>query len=131
VRRVVVDAKGRDQGDAAAATLLGDSRWVSPKPGHSLVLTLDAEMQRAAEEGFLGRAGSVVALDPQTGFVLAMASFPAYDPNLVTGPKSRPVVRELDKNEYKPWTNKAIQDHYAPGSTFKAITAVAALRAGL
>lgn len=131
VRRVVVDAKGRDQGDAAAHTLLGDKRKVTPKPGHSLVLSLDAEMQRAAEEGFLGRAGSVVAIDPHTGFVLAMASLPAYDPNLVTGPKSRPVVKELDQNEYKPWTNKAIQDHYAPGSTFKAITAVAALRAGL
>lgn len=131
IRRVVVDAKGREQGDAAAAALLGDSRKVLPKPGHSLVLSLDAEMQRAAEEGFLGRAGSVVAIDPHTGFILAMASFPAYDPNLVTGPKSRPVVRELDQNEYKPWTNKAIQDHYAPGSTFKAITAVAALRAGL
>jgi penicillin-binding protein 2 len=131
IRRVVVDAKGRDQGEAVTKALLGDARKVSPKPGHSVFLSLDSEMQRAAEEGFLGRAGSVVAIDATTGFVLAMASFPAYDPNLVTGPKSRPVVKALEENEYKPWTNKAIQDHYAPGSTFKAITAVAALRAGL
>ncbi|MFZ9886364.1 MAG: penicillin-binding protein 2 [Myxococcota bacterium] len=130
-RQVVVDAKGREQGDDAALQLLGEAHDTLPVPGQGLVLSLDEELQRAAESGFLGRAGSVVAIDPATGFVLAMASFPAYDPNLVTGPKSRSVVRMLDTNEYKPWTNKAIQDHYAPGSTFKAITAVAALRAGL
>jgi cell division protein FtsI/penicillin-binding protein 2 len=131
INRVVVDAKGRDQGDGVAKALLGDARRVPPEPGHSLVLSIDHHMQRAAEEGFKGRAGSVVAIDPRTGFVLAMASFPAYDPNTVTGPKSNEIVRALHKNEDRPWTFKALQDHYAPGSTFKAITAIAALRADL
>ena len=128
VSRVVVDAKGRTQGDRAALELLGDSRRTEPVGGQSLVLSIDGEMQRAAEDAFRGRAGSVVALEAHTGFVLALASLPGYDPNAVTGVHAARVRRELNKNEYRPWRNKAIQDHYSPGSTFKAITAVAALR---
>jgi penicillin-binding protein 2 len=99
-----------------------------PVTGRTLVLSLDGTMQRAAEESFGGVAGSVVALEVETGFVLAMASFPTYDPNAVTGPQAKQMKRLLDLDKNRPWTNKVIQDHYAPGSTFKAITAAAGLR---
>lgn len=131
VERVVVDAKGRNRGLTWAETLLGKDRITPPVPGQSLVLSLDEHMQRAAEESFNGIAGSVVALEVDTGFVLAMASFPTYDPNLVAGPTARAMKRQLDLDKNRPWTNKAIQDHYAPGSTFKAITAAAGLRNAL
>jgi penicillin-binding protein 2 len=128
VQRVVVDAKGRDMGARIAEELLGDGRIETPTPGHTLVLSLDDEMQRVAEESFGGIAGSVVAMEVKTGFILALASFPHYDPNLVTGPWSKEEKKRLDKDPQRPWTNKAIQEHYAPGSTFKAITAAAGLR---
>jgi penicillin-binding protein 2 len=134
LERVVVDAKGRNLGEAWAKTLLGPKptdRIDPPVAGHSLVVSLDSEMQRVAETAFLGRAGSVVALEVNTGFVLAMASFPAYDPNLVTGRGSGKVLKDLYANPDRPFINKPIQDHYAPGSTFKAITAIAGLRKGV
>lgn len=128
---VVVDAKGREQGESLANALLGVDRKLLPEAGQGLVLSIDADLQRTAEDGFLGRAGSVVALEANTGFVVAMASFPDFNPNLVTGRGSAAVRRELNANKHRPWGNKAIQDHYAPGSTFKAITAIAGLREGL
>ncbi len=128
IERVVVDSKGRTQGPERAQLLLGDGRITPPDPGKQLVLSLDDEMQAAAEDAFQGLAGSVVAIEVKTGYVLAMASFPSYDPNLVTGPWSKDIKRTLDLDKQRPWTNKAIQDHYPPGSTFKAITASAGLR---
>ncbi|MDP2341591.1 MAG: penicillin-binding protein 2 [Deltaproteobacteria bacterium] len=128
VERVVVDAKGRTKGKRWAEQLLGDQRITPPVAGSALVLSLDDEMQAAAEDAFQGVAGSVIAMEVDTGYILAMASFPAYDPNLVTGPWSKEIKRSLDLDKARPWTNKAIQDHYSPGSTFKAITASAGLR---
>jgi len=126
-KSVVVDAKGRDKGEQWGKELLGIDRQESAEAGHSLVLSVDMELQRAAEKAFLGKAGSVVALDVKTGFVLAMASFPTFDPNSMTGRHSADEWRRVLKDPLKPLTNKAIQEHYAPGSTFKAITAVAGL----
>jgi penicillin-binding protein 2 len=131
IERVVVDAKGRTKGRHWAETLLGADRITPPTAGRTLVLSIDEDMQRTAEEAFNGVAGSVVALEVDTGFVLAMASFPTYDPNVVTGSTAKQVKRALDLDKNRPWTNKVVQDHYAPGSTFKAITAAAGLRNGL
>ena len=128
VEQVVVDAKGRTKGKRWAEQLLGDSRITPPVAGSALMLSIDDEMQAAAEDAFEGVAGSVIAMEIDTGYILAMASFPAYDPNLVTGPWSREIKRALDLDKARPWSNKSIQDHYAPGSTFKAITASAGLR---
>jgi penicillin-binding protein 2 len=128
VERVVVDAKGRTKGTAWAEALLGDHRITPPTAGRTLVLAIDEDMQRTAEESFGGVAGSVVAIEVNTGYVLALASFPAYDPNAVTGSRAKGLKRQLDLDKNRPWTNKVIQDHYAPGSTFKAITAAAGLR---
>lgn len=125
---VVVDAKGRKMGEDRAAALLGDDRRTAPDPGRSLVLSIDEDLQRTAEQMYNGVAGSVVAMEVNTGFILAMASFPTYDPNQVTGPWSKPYIEKITKDQLRPWGNKAIQEHYAPGSTFKAITAAAGLR---
>ncbi len=128
--QVVVDAKGRVQRDAYVETLLGEHRRTAPQPGHNLFLTLDLDLQRVAEESFVrhdGRAGAVVALDPRTGAVLAMASVPEFDPNLVGGALAKEAKTRLDADPLKPWVNRAIQGQYAPGSTFKTFTALAAL----
>lgn len=128
IEPVVVDAKGRNKGQRFAEELLGPDRISAPIAGQSLVLSIDEDMQRAAEDSFQGLAGSVVAMEVNTGFILAMASFPAYDPNQVTGPWSKEYSKLLTADPLRPWNNKAIQEHYAPGSTFKAITAAAGLR---
>jgi penicillin-binding protein 2 len=128
VQRVVVDAKGRRMDTPWARDLIGPDGRDPPQAGHSLVLSIDHHLQEAAEKWFLGKAGSVVALDVKSGFVLAMASFPPYDPNEVTGRESARVWRTLTSDKLRPLRNKAIQDHYAPGSTFKAITGLAGLR---
>ncbi|MBH1988548.1 MAG: penicillin-binding protein 2 [Myxococcaceae bacterium] len=123
--RVVVDAKGRRYSDALEQDWLGDDRVEPSIPGKSIVLSMDAELQAAAEKAFSGKAGSIVALEVGTGFVLAMASFPNYDPNRLLARNNRKAFQSLTLDPLKPWLNKSIQEHYAPGSTFKAITAVA------
>ena len=98
----------------------------APEPGADLHLTLDAEIQSIAEaeldaaiDRLRARAGSVVVLDPQTGAVLALASWPGFDPN-----------RFQDAGD-EAWRNRPIADAYEPGSTFKMVTAAAALDQGL
>jgi penicillin-binding protein 2 len=125
--RVVVDAKGRRLSDERARLLLGDDRVVEPQGGKSLVLTIDLDLQRAAEGAFRGRAGAVVAVEVATGSILALASFPPFDPNVVSTRLSAADKRALDTDPLQPWINKAIQQHYPPGSTFKVITALAGL----
>jgi penicillin-binding protein 2 len=97
------------------------------KGGNSLVLSIDWELQTAIEKAFKGQAGSVVALEIGTGFVLALASFPEYDPNLIVARDNKKMLQAMSKDPLKPWINKAVQEHYAPGSTFKAVTAVAGM----
>ncbi|RMG18126.1 MAG: penicillin-binding protein 2 [Deltaproteobacteria bacterium] len=138
LERVVVDAKGRRidaQGEAAAAEvgrLIPEEERIRPSvPGHNLVLTIDMRLQRVAEEAFPGRAGSVVALDPQTGYVLAMVSRPAFDPNRLSGGITKEEMQALAEDPYEPMLHRAIQEHYHPGSTFKVVTAIAGLEEGV
>ncbi|HET6344739.1 MAG TPA: penicillin-binding protein 2, partial [Myxococcota bacterium] len=130
IEKVVVDAKGRRQQASYVDALLGEHRRVDPTPGHNVFLTLDLDLQQRAEEAFLerGRAGSVVALDPRTGAVLVLASLPAYDSNLVSGSLAKDVKERYDNDPLKPWINRSIAGQYAPGSTFKVATGLAALR---
>jgi penicillin-binding protein 2 len=125
VERYVVDAKGRRFGEIWEQALLGDDRIQASMPGHGLILSLDYELQAAAERAFLGQAGSVIALEVGTGFILAMASFPNYNPNKIVARDNQKILSSMAKDPLKPWINKVVQEHYAPGSTFKAITAVA------
>jgi peptidoglycan glycosyltransferase len=101
--------------------------------GGSVVLTLDPRAQRAAWQGLQGKVGAVVALDPRTGAVLAMASTPSYDPALLSShdPKTiRAAYDRLVDDPQDPLLNRAVEKTYPPGSTFKLITTAAALGAG-
>lgn len=102
------------------------------QPGHDVVLTLDLELQRtlmtrlAQEE-----SAAAVLMDVNTGEVLALASSPTYDPNEFSKGIPAPLWRSLLANPKHPLTNKAVAGQFAPGSTFKMITAMAALEAGV
>jgi peptidoglycan glycosyltransferase len=96
--------------------------------GDALRTTLDPAAQRVAYQQLAGRKGAVVALNPRTGAVQVMASEPTYDPNLLRGPKT--YSRLANDNANKPLVNRATQFGYAPGSTFKVVTATAAIDSG-
>ncbi len=123
----VVDAKGRRQHDAYVLDLLRDQQRLAPQPGKNVFLTIDIELQKRAEAAFDGRAGVVVVLNPRDGDILALVSVPAFDPNLVSGLLGKEEKSRLDADPLKPWINRTIQGQYAPGSTFKAFSALAAL----
>ncbi|MCK6547421.1 penicillin-binding protein 2 [Myxococcota bacterium] len=126
---VVVDSKGRLQESRFAAQLqeeLGEDE--APRAGDRVYLTIDKDLQIAAEKAFPGRAGATVVLEVNTGRILAITSTPTFDPNLVTGFFDPREKKRLDENkQLRPWRFRAIQDHFAPGSTFKVFTAIAAL----
>jgi cell division protein FtsI (penicillin-binding protein 3) len=122
-------------GKAGARTVLRDARrgtvvspdlsFAEPEPGQDLYLTLDAALQHIVERELAqavtergASRGTAVFLDPETGGVLAMATYPPFDPN------------EFGKVPASRWRNRAIMDSFEPGSTFKIITAAAALEAG-
>ncbi len=121
---------------AAADRLLGrDSpsphdTWMDllheSRSGDSVQLTIDLRIQRAAEDALAGAIGAVVALDPHTGEILAMASTPTFDPNFTT--EEWELLRTA---EGSPLLNRATLGLYTPGSTFKTVTLAAALEAGL
>jgi peptidoglycan glycosyltransferase len=118
-------------GTAEPATLDGliNQMTGGPQPGNNVVLTLDPELQRVAYEGLAASVtgrGAVVAVNPQNGEILAMASYPSFDPNGID--ESFP---ELVRDPDSPLINRAVQSLYPPGSTFKVITAAAALEAGV
>ena len=101
--------------------------------GGSVELTIDSRAQQAAAKALGNRRGAVVALDPSTGAVLAMVSRPSYDPNLLAShdPKAiRAAYRRLSAAPGQPMLNRAIAQRYPPGSTFKLVTAAAALSSG-
>jgi peptidoglycan glycosyltransferase len=113
---------------------LSDLLTARPNPGGTLVLTLDPAAQRAAQQALGQHKGAVVALDPATGKVLAMTTYPRYDPNDLSSHNTKAVRKawdELNKDPDKPLLNRAAGELYPPGSTFKIITAAAALEAGM
>ncbi len=102
-----------------------------PVPGRDLQLYLDLKLQQVAEEALGGRKGAVVAMDPQTGGILALVSTPGYDPNLfVTGISGRD-YRALQNSEDLPLFNRAIRGRYPPASTVKPIIGLAAVDSGI
>jgi len=102
-------------------------KTVPAKPGKNFYLALDLELQRIAEEMFEEKVGAAVALDPSNGHVLAMVSSPAFNPNAFVEGMSEETWKELATNPFHPMRNKAIQGQYPPGSTYKIVTAAAAL----
>ncbi|GAA3840274.1 D,D-transpeptidase PbpA [Sphaerisporangium flaviroseum] len=103
--------------------------------GASVKLTIDGRAQRAAYEGLMatGHKGAAVAIDPATGAILALASYPSYDPNLYSTFDGKQLIeadRRLRNDPTRPLLNRAIERTYPPGSTFKIVTAAAALSSG-
>lgn len=121
-QQVEVDAVGRE---------LRVLKEVEEVPGNTLVLTIDLDVQQAAETALGDRAGAIVALDPRNGDTLAMVSHPAFDPNVFAHGIRANEWRELMDNPRHPLTHRAIQGQYPPGSTFKIVMALAALSEGM
>jgi penicillin-binding protein 2 len=121
MRRVVVNSRGEE---------VGALDQIKAVPGHDLRLTIDLDLQMAAENALGDREGAVVALDPRTGDVLAMVSHPTFDPNDFAGHLDSQTWSRLTSDPAKPLMNKAIQAQLAPGSVFKIFTAAAALETG-
>ena len=121
-RRAVVNSHGREVGrlDETLA-----------EPGRQLKLTVDLDLQIAAEEALAGRNGAIVAMDPRNGEILAMVSRPTFDPNDFAVRVSRDQWSKLVNDEDHPLLNKAIQAQLDPGSTFKIIMATDGLQEGI
>lgn len=113
---------------------LGDLLDGRERPGDTLVTTLRPQVQEAAKAALGARKGAVAAVDPATGEVLALWSFPSYDPNLLSSHDAeqiRAAWEPLASSPDKPLVNRATQELYPPGSTFKLVTAAAALEQGI
>ena len=128
------DLKGIDGGYQIEVDVLGREikplRNVEPFPGNNLILTIDLELQKVAEEAFQDKNGALIAMDPKTGRILAMVSRPSFDPNLFARNISPLEWKSLLENPHHPLQNKGIQGQYPPGSVFKIITAIAGLESG-
>ena len=119
--RLEVMASGRQVGVLGAK---------DPVQGNNLQLTIDAYLQDQVEKAFAGRRGSLVAIEPSTGQVLAFVSAPTYDPNLFVEGISQEKWDELNGSIQKPLFNRALRGAYPPGSTYKPFMALAALHSG-
>ena len=102
-----------------------------PKPGHNLTLSIDVQLQALAERLLEGKIGAIVALEPQTGEVLCMASSPTYDPRLLEGRNRSKYHKMLSHDVWKPLLNRSIMGQYPPGSTFKTSQGLTFLSEGI
>jgi penicillin-binding protein 2 len=127
-RKVLVDSRGRVQSELEV---------VQPQSGQDLVTTIDLDIQLAAEEKLASsvtKRGTIIAMDPNNGEMLAMASAPSFDPNIFvrasSSPEGRRAIAAYWQNESRPLYNRAIQGRYPPGSTWKIPESVAGLQQG-
>ncbi len=128
-RNLVVDVAGRE------IELLDEIKAV---PGGRVVLTLDLDLQRVAEEAFRSqdpevpdKMGALAAIDPASGEVLALVSLPSYNPNSFAGGIDSATWDQLISDPWKPLRNRAVSGEYSPGSTYKSIVAAAGLAEGV
>ncbi len=103
----------------------------SPVPGSNLHMSLDIDLQKLGEYLLQNKVGAVVAIDPQTGGVLAMVSSPTYKPSLLSGAERRNHFAEISLDPRSPMLNRSINAYYQPGSTFKTLQALVALHEGV
>jgi penicillin-binding protein 2 len=131
-KEVIVNSIGREIGKPL--------REDAPREGTRVQLTIDADLQKAAEDGFKhfgevnrneGYNGAAIVLDPNSGEVLSLVSLPAFDPNKFAVGLDRATWTSYNTDKMRPLTNRALQGTYSPGSTFKLVVATAALEEGL
>ncbi|MDZ4095978.1 MAG: penicillin-binding protein 2, partial [Paracoccaceae bacterium] len=120
-KRIEVNALGR---------VMRELDRAEGNPGADMRLTLDADIQNFAQVRLGEESAAAVAIDVQTGDIMAIASTPSFDPNLFVRGISLKDYAALTENDHRPLANKAVQGAYPPGSTFKMVTALAALEAG-
>jgi penicillin-binding protein 2 len=123
-RRVVVNSMGRE---------IRTEGEIAPREGRRVQLTIDYDLQKAAEDGFrhAGFNGAALIMDPRNGEVLTYVSLPSYDPNDFAGGIDRATWAALNSDTLRPLQNRGIQGRYSPGSTFKIVVATAALEEGI
>ncbi len=126
VKRYLRDNKGKIQGAFEKGQF--DTLAVA---GRNLYTSMDVEVQQLAEKVLTNKVGSAVAINIKTGGVIAMASSPGYNPNLLTGSQRRKTIGRLLTDTARPIYNRAIKGQYPPGSTFKPLGALIALDEGL
>ena len=126
VHFIMVDVHGREKGEFRN----GEYDTIAV-PGKNLRLSLDIELQMYGEKLMKNKTGSIVAIKPQTGEILAMVSAPTYDPSLFIGRERSVNFPILTRDSLKPLFNRAIQAWYPPGSTFKVINALIGLQEGV
>jgi len=122
VRMATVNSTGRETDELPGGT--------APQPGAELQLTVDLDLQQELVRAFGERVGSAVFLDPRTGEILALSSFPDFDPNLFARRFMREDWERLARDEQHPLQNRATRSLYSAGSTFKLVVAAAALETG-
>jgi penicillin-binding protein 2 len=118
----IVDSMGRSKGEIAKR---------EPEKGQNIILTLDYALQEKAEEVLEGREGAVVVMDPQTGEILALASYPTFDPNKFIDRFTPEEWLDLINSSEFPLENRTVRGQYAPGSIFKLVIDLGALELGL
>jgi len=123
---VLVDSKRKEIGKYKEGT-----QDIESIKGHDLVLSIDADVQRAAEQEFKDKRGAVVAIEPKTGEILAFLSSPNFDLNQFSYVTTKEFLQELFNNPDKPAFNRATMSLKPPGSTYKILSAIAALDMGV
>lgn len=122
-RYVMVDVHGREKGSVRGGRI--DTTAVA---GKNITLTLDIELQAYGEELMRNKTGSIVAIEPSTGEILAMVSSPGYDPSLLIGRERSRNFPVLSRDSLSPLLNRAIMSAYPPGSTFKMVMGLIGLQ---
>ena len=122
---MLVDVHNREMGSFMDGELDKE-----PIGGKDIYLGMDAELQAYGEQLMHGKVGSIVAIEPSTGQILAFVTSPGYDPNLLVGRERGKHYQELQKDPMKPLINRAISGTYPPGSTFKTVVGLIALQSG-
>lgn len=125
LRVMMVDVHNREMGSFENGELDRE-----PVAGKDIYLGMDAELQAYGEQLMVGKIGSIVAIEPKTGQILAFVSSPSYDPNLLVGRQRGKNYQELQKDPMKPLINRAISGTYPPGSTFKTVVGMIAMQSG-
>lgn len=128
-REILVNARGRSVERAGAMRARLEN--VPAQPGTDLILSLDFEVQKVAEEAIWDQRAAVVAIDPRNGDVLVLASRPGFDPNLFAKGLTRAEFRGLNEDPDRPLFNRALRGTYPPGSTIKPVVALAGLAYGV